>query len=117
MTIEPMKIFCAQTRYTITMVACIVTIVDQWRNMAAAARCVKTLYFSLWKNSLKFKMLWFFESKHHHLIESIATIAHFYILTLPGGRGGGAKKSRKIHFSRGCREKMAITQKILRLAP
>ena len=34
-------------------------------------------------------MLWFFESRHHHLLESIAKIAHFYILTLPGGGGGG----------------------------
>ena len=30
-------------------------------------------------------MLWFYESRYHHLIESIAKIAHFYILTLPGG--------------------------------
>ena len=61
----------------------------EWRNMVTAPCCVKTLYFSLWKNSLKFKMLWFFESRHYHLLESIAKIAHFYILTLPGGGGGG----------------------------
>ena len=36
-------------------------------------------------NSLKFQMLWFFESRHHYLLESIAKTAHFYILTLPGG--------------------------------
>ena len=32
-------------------------IVAQWRNIVAAAYCVKTLYFSLWRNSPKFKML------------------------------------------------------------
>ena len=60
------------------------------------------LYFSLRKNSLKFKMLWFFESGYHHLLESIVKVAHFYILTLPEGEGGGGvtltKKSKKIHF-------------------
>ena len=35
-------------------------IVTEWRHMATAACCVKTLYFSLRKNSLNFKMLWFF---------------------------------------------------------
>ena len=45
--------------------------------MATAACCVKTLYFSPWKNSLKFKMLWFCESRHYHLLQSIAKNAHF----------------------------------------
>ena len=55
-------------------------------------------------------------SKYHHLLESIAKIAHFYILTLPGG-GGGSLWRKKIHFSKGCGEKMAITQLIIGLAP
>ena len=45
-------------------------IVAKWRNIVAAACCVKSLYFPQWKNSPKFKMLWFFESRHHHLLES-----------------------------------------------
>ena len=82
----------------------------------------KTQNFSLWKNSLKFKMLWFFESIHHHILESIAKIAHFYILTLPGGGGGGGchfdeKFQKKSHFFKGCGEKIAITWLILGLAP
>ena len=60
-----------------------------------AACCVKALYFSLWNNSLKFEILWFFESRHHHLIESIAKIAHFCILTVPGGGGSLWRKNKK----------------------
>ena len=43
--------------------------------MAMAACCVKILYFSLRKNSLKFKLLCVFFSRHHHPLESIAKIA------------------------------------------
>ena len=46
--------------------------------------CKNPIFFTM-KEFHKFKMLWFFESIHHHLLESIAKIAHFYILTLPGG--------------------------------
>ena len=63
----------------------------------------KNLHFALWKNSLKSKILWFFESRHHHLLESIAKIAHFYILTLPGGSLW--RKIIKNHFSKGCGDK------------
>ena len=65
--------------------------------------CKKNPYFSLWKHSLKFKMLWFFESRLHHLLKSIAKIAHFYILTLPGEGGGGVtltKNKKKCTFSK-----------------
>ena len=65
-------------------------------------------------------MLWFFESKHH-LLESIAKIAHFYIMILLGGGGGGCYFDEKIppknNFFKGCGEKMAITWLILGLAP
>ena len=88
----------------------------EWRITATAACCVKALYFSLWNNSLKFEILWFFESRHHRLIESIAKIAHFYILTLPGGVTL-TKKSKKNHFFKGCGEKMTITPLIMKLAP
>ena len=55
-------------------------------------------------------MLWFFEIRHHDLLESIAKIAHFYILILPGGGGGGhfEEKIQKNHFFKGCGEKTAI---------
>ena len=69
--------------------------------MATAACCVE--------NPIFFKMLWFFESRHHHLLESIAKIAHFDILTLSWRK----KKS----LFKGCGEKTAITRKILGLAP
>ena len=88
----------------------------EWRITATAACCVKALYFSLWNNSLKFEILWFFESRHHQLIESIAKIAHFCILTVPGGVTL-TKKSKKIHFFKGCGEKMTITRLIIKLAP
>ena len=88
----------------------------EWRITATAACCVKALYFSLWTNSLKFEILWFFESRHHHLIESIAKIAHFCILTVPGGVTL-TKKSKKNHFFKGCGEKMTITPLIIKLAP
>ena len=88
----------------------------EWRITATAACCVKTLYFSLWKNSLKFKIFWFFESRHHHLSESIAKIAHFNILSPPGG-SLWRKNPNKIHFFKGCGEKMAITRLIIKLAP
>ena len=87
----------------------------EWRITATAACCVKALYFSLWNNSLKFEILWFFESRHYHLIESIAKIAHFCILTVPGGVTF-TKKSKKIHFFKGCGEKMTITRLIIKLA-
>ena len=87
----------------------------EWRITATAACCVKALYFSLWNNSLKFEILWFFESRHHHLIESIAKIAHFCILTVPGGVTF-TKKSKKIHFFKGSGEKMTITRLIIKLA-
>ena len=89
----------------------------EWRITAAAACCVKALYFLLWNNSLKFEILWFFESKHHHLVESIAKIAHFCILTLPGGGVTLTKKSKKNHFFKGCGKKMTITRLIIKLAP
>ena len=88
----------------------------EWRITATAACCVKALYFSLWNNSLKFEILWFFENRLHRLIESIAKIAHFYILTLPGGVTL-TKKSKKNHFFKGCGEKMTITPLIIKLAP
>ena len=91
-------------------------IVAQWRIIVAAAYCVKSLYFSLWNNSPKFKMLSFFESRQHHLLESIAKIAHFYILTLPGGVTLTKFKKKK-SFLRGGGEKTAITRLILELAP
>ena len=75
-------------------------IVAQWRIIVAAAYCVKSLYFSLWNNSPKFKMLSFFESRQHHLLESIAKIAHFYILTLPGGVTLTKFKKKKSFFER-----------------
>ena len=47
--------------------------------------CKNLIIFTM-KNSLKFKMLWFFESRYYyHLLESIAKIAHF----IPGGGVGG----------------------------
>ena len=84
-------------------------LIAEWRITATAACCVKTPYFSLWKNSLKFKILWFFESRPHHLSESIAKNANFNILTPPGGVTL-TKNSKKIHFFKGCGEKMAITR-------
>ena len=57
-------------------------------------------------------MLHFFESRHHHLLESIANIAHFYILTFPDGHFD-EKKS----ILRGCGEKTAITRLIFRFVP
>ena len=81
------------------------SIVAEWRIMATAACCAKALYFSQWKNSLKCKILWFF-----------AKIAHFYILTLPGG-GTLTRNLKKNHFFKGCGEKMAITQFIIGLVP
>ena len=62
-------------------------------------------------------MLWFFESRHHDLLESIAKIAHFYILTLPGKGGGGGGGGGGNHFFQGCGEKMAVTRLIIGLAP
>ena len=76
----------------------------------------KTLYFSLWMNSLKFKILWFFESRHHHLLESIANITHFYIFDSSWGVIL-TKKSKKIHFFKGCGEKMTITRLMIELTP
>ena len=60
-------------------------------------------------------MLWFFESRHHHRLESIAKIAHFYIMTLPGGHFD--EKIQKNNIFKGCGEKKAITQLILEIAP
>ena len=57
-----------------------------------------------------------FESRHHHLSESIAKIAHFNILSPPGGVTL-TKNSKKIHFFKGCGDKMAITRLIIKLAP
>ena len=81
--------------------------------MATAACCVKNPNFPQWKTSLKFKMLWFFESRHHHNLESIDKIAHFYILNIPGGHFDEKKKT---NLFKGCGEKMAITRLILGLA-
>ena len=67
----------------------------------------KTLYFSLWNNSFKFKMLWFFESRHHYLLESIAKIAHFYILTFPGGHFD-EKIKKTITFSKVVGRKLSL---------
>ena len=72
----------------------------EWRITATAACCVKALYFSLWNNSLKFEILWFFENRHHHLVESVAKIAHFYILTLPGGGHFDEKIQKNSLFQR-----------------
>ena len=58
------------------------------------------------------------ESRHHHPVESIAKIAHFYNLTIPGGVTlNPQKKTKKKHFFKGCGEKLAITQSIIGLAP
>ena len=48
MTIEPMKIFCAQTRYTITMVACIVTIVEPVTQYGGGSTlCKNPIFFTM----------------------------------------------------------------------
>ena len=80
--------------------------------------CKNPIFFTM-KNSIKFKILLSFESRHHHLSESIAKIVHFYILTLPGGGGGGHfdEKIPKNQIFKGCGEKMAITRLIIELAP
>ena len=43
--------------HIIIVTSAVLPIVAEWHIMATAACCVKTPYFSLWKNSLKFKML------------------------------------------------------------
>ena len=88
----------------------------EWRITATAACCVKALYFHYELIPSNLRFCDFFESRHHHLIESIAKIAHFCILTVPGGVTL-TKKSKKNHFFKGCGEKMTITPLIIKLAP
>ena len=88
----------------------------EWRITATAACCVKALYFSLWNNSLKFEILWFFESRHHHLIESIAKIAHFCIFDSSWGGHFDEKIQKNSLFQR-LWEKTTITRLIIKLAP
>ena len=96
-------------------------IVAQWRNIVAAAYCVKPYIFHYERippysrccNFLKVDII-IFENPLQKL----------RILTLPGGGGGGGggggslwRKNKKKHFFRGCGENTAITRLIYGLAP
>ena len=90
--------------------------VAEWRHMVTAACCVKNLYFSLWKNFLKFKMLWFFfkyTSSYFRIHYKNCAFLHFgssWRVTL-------MTKCQKSTLFKGCGEKTVTTQLILGLAP